>query len=115
MRSRRPERVDVSASHEDAATKAGSTPHPEDDRKPDSPAKINKPTRKYILKKTIGEFTADQCTDLAASLTYFAVFSLHCSRWSRCWASSGRRRRRLTLCSPWLKGWPRAPPPAWNR
>ncbi|WP_035779881.1 YihY/virulence factor BrkB family protein [Arthrobacter sp. H14] len=66
----------MSTSNEDAASKAGSTPHPEDDRKPDSPAKIEKPARKYIVKKTIREFTADQCTDLAAALTYYAVLSI---------------------------------------
>ncbi|WP_026536322.1 YihY/virulence factor BrkB family protein [Arthrobacter sp. H14] len=66
----------MSTRREDAAAKAGSAPHPEDDRKPDSPAKISKPARKYILKKTLGEFTADQCTDLAAALTYYAVLSI---------------------------------------
>lgn len=51
-------------------------PHPEDDRKPDSPAEITKPTWKYILRTTIREFSADGCTDLAAGLTYRTVLSI---------------------------------------
>ncbi|MGG5754013.1 YihY/virulence factor BrkB family protein [Zafaria sp. Z1313] len=51
-------------------------PDPEDDRKPDSPAEVDKPSWKYILKRTVREFSKDQCTDLAAGLTYFGVLSL---------------------------------------
>ncbi|MET0956145.1 MAG: YihY/virulence factor BrkB family protein, partial [Cryobacterium sp.] len=35
-----------------------------------------KPSWKYALRKTMREFTADQCTDLAAALTYYAVLSI---------------------------------------
>jgi membrane protein len=51
-------------------------PHPDDDRKPDSPTEIDKPSWKYVLRKTMREFGSDQCTDIAASLTYYAVLSL---------------------------------------
>jgi membrane protein len=51
-------------------------PAPDDPRKPDSPADLNKPTIVYTLKKTLREFSADQCTDLAASLTYYSVLAL---------------------------------------
>jgi membrane protein len=47
-----------------------------DDRKPDNLREIKKPERKYILKKTFREFIGDQCTDLAAALTYFSVLSI---------------------------------------
>ena len=53
-----------------------SAPSPDDPRKPDSPAEVAKPSWKYVLRKTLREFTADQCTDLAAALTYYAVLSL---------------------------------------
>ncbi len=44
--------------------------------KPDSPAKMTRPIWKYVSKKTFREFMDDQCTDLAAALTYYAVLSL---------------------------------------
>ncbi|HEU4568715.1 MAG TPA: YihY/virulence factor BrkB family protein [Marmoricola sp.] len=51
-------------------------PHPDDARKPDSPTDVTKPSWKYSLKNAVHEFSEDQCTDLAASLTYYAVLSL---------------------------------------
>jgi membrane protein len=49
---------------------------PEDDRKPDSPADLHKRSWKYVVRKTVREFSKDQCTDLAAALTYYAVLAL---------------------------------------
>jgi membrane protein len=51
-------------------------PAPDDPRKPDSPTDLTKPSVFYVLRKTAREFTDDQCTDLAAALTYYAVLSL---------------------------------------
>lgn len=51
-------------------------PDPEASGKPDSPDVLHKRTWKYVLRKTIREFSSDQCTDIAASLTYYAVLSL---------------------------------------
>ncbi len=51
-------------------------PRPEDPRKPDEPTDLKKPTLRYSLRKAAREFTADQCTDLAAALTYYAVLAL---------------------------------------
>ena len=51
-------------------------PDPDDARKPDSPDDLHKPSWGYVLKKTLREFTSDQCTDLAAALTYYAVLAL---------------------------------------
>ncbi|WP_104135312.1 YihY/virulence factor BrkB family protein [Cryobacterium sp. Y62] len=48
----------------------------DDDRKPDTPAEVSKRSWKYIVKRTLSEFGTDQCTDIAASLTYYAVLSL---------------------------------------
>ncbi len=43
---------------------------------PEKPTELTKPSWKYVLKKTMREFSADQCTDLAAALTYYAVLAL---------------------------------------
>ncbi|MGJ9373797.1 YihY/virulence factor BrkB family protein [Nesterenkonia sp. CF4.4] len=64
------------SSRDDTKDDPADAPHPEDDRKPDSPAEITKPTWKYILRTTIREFSDDGCTDLAAGLTYRTVLSI---------------------------------------
>jgi len=53
-----------------------SAPDPDDPRKPDGPTELTKPSWKYVARKTAREFSADQCTDIAAALTYYAVLSL---------------------------------------
>jgi membrane protein len=49
---------------------------PDDVAEPDSPTELTKPSVLYVLRKTVREFGSDQCTDLAAALTYYAVLSL---------------------------------------
>ena len=44
--------------------------------KPDSLTDIKKPSWIYVARKTLREFLADQCTDLAAALTYYSVLAL---------------------------------------
>ncbi len=44
--------------------------------KPASPGDLTKPSRSYVVRKTVREFSDDQCTDLAAALTYYAVLAL---------------------------------------
>ncbi len=61
---------------QDSRSKERTAPDPEDPRKPDSPTEISKPSWGYVVKRAISEFSKDDCTDLAASLTYFAVLSL---------------------------------------
>jgi membrane protein len=63
-------------SSETSTAKAGQAPDPNDTRKPDGPTDVDKPSWKYILKKTLREFSKDQCPDLAAALTYYGVLSL---------------------------------------
>ena len=46
------------------------------DVKARSPLKLSRATWKYSLKRTLAEFSRDQCTDLAAALTYYAVLSV---------------------------------------
>jgi membrane protein len=55
--------------------RAGSPP-PEAPEKPDSPGDIRKPSWMYVFRKTLREFSADQCTDLAAALVYYSVLAL---------------------------------------
>jgi membrane protein len=51
-------------------------PDPEDPRKPDDPSDLSKRSWFYVLRKTVHEFGEDQCTDLAAALTYYAVLAV---------------------------------------
>lgn len=44
--------------------------------KVDSPTDLDKPSWVYVLRRTAREFSDDQCTDLAAALTYYAVLAL---------------------------------------
>ena len=59
-----------------AADKAATAPHEDDRRKPDSPPDLTKPSWRFTVKSAVAEFQRDQCTDLAAALTYYAVLSL---------------------------------------
>jgi membrane protein len=58
------------------SAKAAHSPGPDDPRKPDAPTDIKKPAWGYVLRRTLREFGKDQCTDLAAALTYYAVLSI---------------------------------------
>ena len=55
---------------------AENTPDPDDPAKPESPTDLSKRSVVFVLRKTAREFSTDQCTDLAAALTYYAVLSL---------------------------------------
>ncbi len=63
-------------STEEATEAKASSPHPDDSRKPDNPTDIAKPAWGYVFKRSVSEFGRDQCTDLAAALTYYAVLSI---------------------------------------
>ncbi len=47
-----------------------------DPREPAAPAEARKPSPTYIARRTLREFSKDECTDLAAALTYYAVLAL---------------------------------------
>ncbi len=64
------------STEEATQAKAASSPHPDDSRKPDDPTDIVKPAWGYVFKRTVSEFSKDQCTDLAAALTYYAVLAI---------------------------------------
>ncbi|QCB93730.1 YihY/virulence factor BrkB family protein [Cellulomonas shaoxiangyii] len=57
-------------------SKAATAPAPDDPRKPDSPGDLKARSWKYVLRKTVREFGKDQCTDLAAALTYYSVLAI---------------------------------------
>jgi membrane protein len=61
---------------EQATEREKTAPDPEDPRKADSPTDISKPSWFYIFRKTIREFTSDQCLDLAAALTYYGTLAV---------------------------------------
>ncbi|GAB2977032.1 YihY/virulence factor BrkB family protein [Frigoribacterium salinisoli] len=61
---------------EKSSTREARAIDPDDERKPDSPDDLHKPSWGYVLKKTLREFGGDQCTDLAAALTYYAVLAI---------------------------------------
>ena len=44
--------------------------------KPEKPTELNKQSWKYIGRKVMREFSEDQCTDLAAALTYYGVLAI---------------------------------------
>jgi membrane protein len=48
----------------------------ESEQKVESPTDLTARSWKYVARKTYREFGDDQCTDLAAGLTYYAVLSL---------------------------------------
>jgi membrane protein len=51
-------------------------PEPEDDRKPEGPTDLTRRTWTYVLRKVWREFTDDECPDLAAALTFYAVLAI---------------------------------------
>ena len=51
-------------------------PDPEHPDKPDTPRQIEKRSWKYVFVKTAREFSSDECADIAAALTYYAVLAI---------------------------------------
>ena len=47
-----------------------------EDRLVESPTDLKPASRRYVLRRTLREFISDQCTDLAAALTYYAVLAV---------------------------------------
>jgi membrane protein len=51
-------------------------PAPDDPRKPDELGDLTKRSWWYIARRVVREFREDNCTDLAAALTYYAVLAV---------------------------------------
>src|SRR5690349_24001752 len=64
------------AREETGGTEREHAPSPEDGRKPDGPPDLTKRSWTYTAKAAFAEFGHDQCTDLAAALTYYSVLAL---------------------------------------
>jgi len=67
---------DVDAVGRDADGRSAEPPAPDDSPKPESPTDLKKRSWLYVARKTAREFSDDQCTDLAAALTYYSVLAL---------------------------------------
>lgn len=67
---------DTNTAESDTSAGDADAPSPEAEEKPDSPDDVTAPTWKYTARKTFREFTVDECTDIAAALTYYAVLAL---------------------------------------
>ncbi|MHA7270119.1 YihY/virulence factor BrkB family protein [Arthrobacter sp. HLT1-20] len=59
-----------------SATGQVAAPDPEDARKLQGVNELKTQSWKYITKRSLAKFSADGCTDMAASLTYYGVLSL---------------------------------------
>ncbi len=44
--------------------------------KPESPSDLRWPSWRYALRQAVDEFSRDQCTDLAAAMTYYSVLAM---------------------------------------
>src|SRR5262249_5709976 len=73
-RPRRPARLVAETMSDDVRQEE--RPRPDDERKPDSRGAVRPRTWGYVFRKTVREFQNDQCTDLAAGLTYYAVLAI---------------------------------------
>ncbi len=51
-------------------------PAPDDPRKPDKLSDLPRRSWFAVLRRTIREFRDDECTDLAAALTYYSVLAI---------------------------------------
>ncbi|HET7799066.1 MAG TPA: YihY/virulence factor BrkB family protein [Humibacillus xanthopallidus] len=49
---------------------------PEDGAKPDSLRDLRRDSWRYVARRTVREFSKDQCTDLAAALVYYSVLAI---------------------------------------
>lgn len=74
--SRPDSRTDIDSKARTREPARGRSQKPDESREPDSPADLTKTSWRYIARKTLREFSNDQCTDLAAALTYYAVLAL---------------------------------------
>ena len=59
-----------------ARRKKETAPAPDHPDKPASLTDVSKRSWKYALRKSFREFSADECPDSAAALTYYAVLSV---------------------------------------
>ena len=61
---------------DDTAVRERTTPAPDAPEKPESPTDLGRAGWRFTGKAALAEFQRDQCTDLAAALTYYSVLSV---------------------------------------
>ncbi|WP_431795508.1 YihY/virulence factor BrkB family protein [Microbacterium enclense] len=66
----------MSSDTADRSSSRSTAPASEHPAKPDSPDDLDRRSWKYVLRKTLREFTSDGCIDIAAALTFFSVLSV---------------------------------------
>ncbi|MDN5767339.1 MAG: YihY/virulence factor BrkB family protein [Humibacillus sp.] len=59
-----------------AAKARTEAPDPDSSAKPDSLTDVKPASWKFVARKTVREFSKDECTDLAAALTYYGVLAI---------------------------------------
>ncbi len=64
------------AENEETAADGSETVAPDDPRKPDELGDVPPRSWLYVVRRALREFLDDQCTDLAAALTYYAVLAI---------------------------------------
>jgi len=62
--------------HSAGARTSEAAPPPDAASKPDGPSDLTRRSWTYVARKTLREFSDDECLDLAAALTYYAVLAL---------------------------------------
>jgi membrane protein len=67
----------VDDAHEgSAAVKEQTAPEPDDPRKPESPPDLSASSWRHTAKMALAEYKRDDCTDLAAALTFYAISAI---------------------------------------
>ena len=66
----------TTARHADDTVREVTVPDVDDEQNPTKLADLDRRSWKFIARKTFREFSADQCFDLAAGLTFYAVLAL---------------------------------------
>jgi membrane protein len=73
---RRPTKEPIMTDDIGASARLEHAPAPDDPRKPPTPARVEKRSWLYVLRRSVREFSSDQCIDSAGALTYFGILSL---------------------------------------
>lgn len=60
----------------DTASARAGAPAPDDPRKPQTPPELRKRSWAYVVRTTVRQYSRDDCFDLAAALTYYAVLAV---------------------------------------
>jgi len=68
--------MDVPARNDSKQVDRDESADPDDSAKPDSLGDLRRESWTYVARRTVREFSKDQCTDLAAALVYYSVLAI---------------------------------------